>query len=122
MDNDGDVDVVLGQMHTSADKRLLVLRNLDGRGEEWSSQTVATGGIHDGVVVDVDKDGDVDIYGANWTGNPPVRLWVTRTVSERRQLPLDRWGEDGKGAWRERGCQVVVFRGVGYSCKNKKKK
>src|SRR3546814_2816825 len=40
----------------------------------------------------VEKDGDGDIYGANWTGNPPVRLWVNRTVSERRPLPLDRWG------------------------------
>ncbi|MCP5100577.1 MAG: hypothetical protein GY943_33935, partial [Chloroflexi bacterium] len=29
-------------------------------------------------VADVGNDGDYDIYGANWTGNPPVRLWENR--------------------------------------------
>jgi hypothetical protein len=32
-------------------------------------------GIHNGVVVDIGNDGDYDIYGAGWSGYPPVWLW-----------------------------------------------
>jgi FG-GAP-like repeat len=37
--------------------------------------TIGSGGIHDGVVADIGGDGDLDVIGANWTGNPPVEMW-----------------------------------------------
>jgi len=75
MDLDGDIDVVLGQMHTSAKKEIMIMFNKDGQATSWEKQLVGTGGLHNGVVADIGSDGDYDIYGANWTGNPPVRLW-----------------------------------------------
>lgn len=76
MDLDGDLDVVLAQMHTSAATEIMIMENTDGQATAWQKQVVDTGGIHNGVVADIDKDGDYDIYGANWTGNPPVKLWI----------------------------------------------
>jgi hypothetical protein len=76
IDLDGDTDVVLAQMHTSTAKEILVLYNQDGKGTNWAKQVIATGGTHNGVVADIGNDGDYDIFGANWTGNPPVRLFI----------------------------------------------
>ncbi len=76
MDLDGDLDVVLAQMHTSSATEIMVMENTDGQATAWQKQVVDTGGIHNGVVADIDNDGDFDIYGANWTGNPPVKLWI----------------------------------------------
>ncbi|MCP5099949.1 MAG: VCBS repeat-containing protein, partial [Chloroflexi bacterium] len=78
MDLDGDLDVVVAQMHTSSNQEIMVLNNRDGQATTWAKEVVATGGLHNGVVADVGNDGDYDIYGANWTGNPPVRLWENR--------------------------------------------
>jgi hypothetical protein len=86
MDGDGDTDVVLAQMHTSAEKEVMVYHNLDGQATSWQKQVVSATGLHNGVVADIGADGDFDIYGANWTGNPPVHLW------ENQSNPwLDRW-------------------------------
>ncbi len=75
MDLDGDIDVVLAQMHISSAQEIMIMENLNGDALSWQKEVVATGGIHNGVVADVGNDGDFDIYGANWTGNPPVKLW-----------------------------------------------
>jgi hypothetical protein len=76
VDADGTVDVVVGQMHTSAGRTLRVHFNTHGDGSAWTSQLVDTTGLHNGVLEDVGRDGDLDVFGANWTGNPPVHLWV----------------------------------------------
>ncbi len=88
MDLDGDIDVVLGQMHTSAASRLMILANSDGQAMTWEMQVIGDGGLHNGVVADIGNDGDMDIFGSNWTGNPPVRLWVNRLDNAG---PMDRW-------------------------------
>lgn len=88
MDLDGDMDLVLGQMHTSAAAEIAVLYNLGGTAVNWSRQVVGTGGLHNGVVADIGNDGDFDIYGANWTGNPPLRLWENKLDEVG---PLARW-------------------------------
>ena len=79
MDGDGDTDLVLAQMHTSTEKRIMILDNLDGKGTDWKMHVIATFGLHNGVVVDIGRDGTMDLFGANWSGNPPVRLWLNRT-------------------------------------------
>jgi len=88
MDLDGDVDVVLAQMHTSSTKEIMILNNLDGKALTWRKEVVATGGLHNGVVADIGNDGDFDIYGANWAGNPPLRLWENRLETF---APVARW-------------------------------
>jgi len=91
LDGDGDNDIVAGQMHTSRDKRLMYARNLDGRGLSWQRGVIDRTGLHDGVVVDVNKDGLPDIFGANWTGNPPVRLWLQKGPWKKHALSTDFW-------------------------------
>ncbi|MBE2222405.1 MAG: VCBS repeat-containing protein [Anaerolineae bacterium] len=86
MDIDGDIDVVVAQMHTSSAQEIMIVTNVDGEALSWHKEVIAGGGLHNGVVADVGNDGDYDIYGANWTGNPPVRLWENQLGST--YLPL----------------------------------
>lgn len=72
MDGDGDVDVVVGQMHRAEERALSVHLNVDGRGMRWARQVIDTVGLHNGVVADIDSDGDFDIYGAIWAGTRPA--------------------------------------------------
>jgi hypothetical protein len=78
MDNDGDVDVVAGQMHTSRARQVMVFHNLTGDATSWGKQVIAKTGLHNGVIADIDGDGDLDLFGSNWTGNPPLRVWMNR--------------------------------------------
>jgi hypothetical protein len=91
IDKDGDIDVVLGQMHTSESKEIFVMYNTDGQALSWQKQLVDNTGLHNGVVADIGNDGDYDIFGANWAGNPPVKLWVNQLNPASPVLPLDRW-------------------------------
>ena len=91
MDRDGDTDVVVGQMHTTDKRELAVLFNVDGRGTRWVRQVIDNVGLHNGVVADVDGDGDYDIYGANWTGNPPARIWINQLNPSAKAIRIDRW-------------------------------
>lgn len=88
IDLDGDLDLVVGQMHTSSAAEISVFYNIGGSATKWSRQVIGKGGLHNGVVADIGNDGDFDIYGANWTGNPPVRLWENMLD---RAGPLSRW-------------------------------
>lgn len=91
MDGDGDVDVVVGQMHTTEERALSIHLNVDGRGMRWARQVIDTAGLHNGAVADVDSDGDFDIYGANWAGNPPAWIWINRLDLSGPVRRLDRW-------------------------------
>jgi hypothetical protein len=75
MDGDGRPDIVGAQMHTSAQRRVMVFYNRD-RGQRWDAQIVDTGGLHNSIVADVNGDGRPDIFGSNYSGNPGVRLWL----------------------------------------------
>ncbi|MBI2566496.1 MAG: VCBS repeat-containing protein [Candidatus Schekmanbacteria bacterium] len=88
LDRDGDRDVVLGQMHTAAAQEIAAYLNDDGLGTTWTRTVFGSGGIHNGVLADLGNDGDHDLFGANWTGNPPVRLWLNTTDA---RLGLDAW-------------------------------
>lgn len=92
MDGDGDIDVVLAQMHTTEAKEIMIMYNMDGQGLSWHKEVIDTSGLHNGVVADIGNDGDYDIFGANWSTNPPVKLWVNRLdPGQTHTLPLDRW-------------------------------
>jgi len=79
VDVDGDMDIVLGQMHTSTTRELAVYVNNDGVGGSWTKDIIDTTGVHNAVVADFGADGVPDIFGCNWTGNPPVRFWHNDT-------------------------------------------
>lgn len=89
VDGDGDHDVVVGQMHTATNPQLRVFYNQGGSGTAWQTQVVDQQyGIHNGVVADLGGDGDVEIVGANWTGNPPLQYWNNTTPQNRQRLTV----------------------------------
>ncbi len=78
-------------MHTSIEREGMVWYNLDGRGTSWLKQVGGRSGLHNGQVVDIGNNGRWDLFGANRSGNPPVKLWLnipTFPVTDRCYLPL----------------------------------
>jgi hypothetical protein len=78
MDNDGDVDVVLGEHRGAKVNRVIVFEN-QNRAETWRAHVIDSGpkdqiDHHDGtVIVDLDGDGDRDVISIGWY-NPKV--WI----------------------------------------------
>ena len=76
MDRDGKIDVVVGQMHTTEAREIAVHYNVDGKGMRWERELIGQTGLHNGVASDIDGDGDIDLFGSNWAGNPPASVWL----------------------------------------------
>ncbi|MEZ5331452.1 MAG: VCBS repeat-containing protein [Thermoanaerobaculia bacterium] len=76
LDGDGDLDVAAAEMHQGADPdEVKIFWNL-GDGASWAKDVLAGSGSHSMRLVDVDGDGDVDLFGANWSGpHQSVELW-----------------------------------------------
>ena len=80
MDGDGDVDVVVAEMHQGENPDEVVVYRNEGDGISWSRQVLSGNGSHDLVLADFGGDGDLDVLGANWSGkHQPVELWVNGT-------------------------------------------
>ncbi len=84
MDQDGDMDVVVGEHNLSnpGSARMLVFENNDGFGNSWTQHIVFTGDEHhDGAqVVDIDNDGDMDIISIGWN-NTKVLLYENTSTN-----------------------------------------
>ncbi len=91
MDGDGDTDLVIGQLPTVPDPHLFIMENTTGDGSQWVRREIDAAPLHDGVVVDIGNDGDLDIYGAGFTTHPPVRAWINRAAPLQGPIPFDRW-------------------------------
>ena len=78
MDLDGNLDIVIAEMHQSEKQRVMIYLN-QGGATSWKSQVIATTGSHNIRVADIDDDGDMDIVGANWNNDSPtggaIELW-----------------------------------------------
>jgi hypothetical protein len=88
-DVDGDMDVVAASM---PDHEILIFENLNGAGTQWQQHVIDNGtaaGIHNGQVADLGNDGDPDIFGAGWTGQPAkTSVWINQANP---RLSLDSW-------------------------------
>jgi hypothetical protein len=65
-------------------------------------------GVHNAVLADLEVDGDLDIYGANWVSNPPVRIWLNKLDPRRDRLRLDRWTVAAAVAIEEPSCTLAI--------------
>ncbi|MGH8615563.1 MAG: FG-GAP repeat domain-containing protein, partial [Gammaproteobacteria bacterium] len=80
MDNDGHVDIVTAEMHQGEDPDEVKVYLNRKNGAEWQKMVLATTGSHGMRLVDIDKDGDMDLFGANWSGeHQAVELWRNRS-------------------------------------------
>ena len=75
MDLDGQIDIISGEMHVAAAPAEIIIYRNDGDSLMWTKVVVDTGGTHNAQVADIGADGDLDIIGANYIGNPPFVLW-----------------------------------------------
>jgi hypothetical protein len=73
IDLDGDRDIAFAEMAQSSRKRVGWFANAGG-GTSWTISVIAETGSHNIRAVDIDRDGDVDIVGANWDSGP-IELW-----------------------------------------------
>ncbi len=95
--NDGLTDVAAAEMHQGANPDEVKIYINDGDGLSWTKQVLATTGSHSMRLLDVENDGDIDLYGANWVGND-VELWQNETCDN----VLDQWERhviDDAKAW-----------------------
>lgn len=79
-DHDGREDIVTAMMHQGkAPTEVKIYVNQDA-GRTWSKQVLSTKGSHNMRIVDIDGDGDPDLFGANWEGeNQHPELWINLT-------------------------------------------
>jgi hypothetical protein len=80
MNNDGRLDIVTAEMLQGSDPDDVRVYLNAGGGLEFRAHVVYTGGSHSMRLVDVDSDGDIDMYGANHQRDD-VHLWINGTVS-----------------------------------------
>ena len=80
-DGDGDLDVAAAEMHQGANPDEVKLFWNAGGGTGWARQVLATTGSHSMRIADADHDGDLDLFGANWSGShQAVELWRNRAA------------------------------------------
>ena len=73
-DGDGKPDVMVGEMHTSSTRRVLVYRNLSG-GTKWQRLVLATTGTHNARVGRLAPGALPAIVGKNYEGPKQVEIW-----------------------------------------------
>jgi hypothetical protein len=81
-DCDGDMDVFTAEMEQSKDPdEVRIYYNADGKGNIWEKQVIARTGSHWCQFLDIEGDGDMDIFGINHGSiiQPKAELWENRT-------------------------------------------
>lgn len=90
--NDGYDDIATAQMQQGEDPDEIAVYINQGDGDHWLKQIIATTGSHNMRIVDIDQDGDMDLFGANWNYARKIELWVNKTdVFNLARRKLDNW-------------------------------
>mgnify|MGYP005848786735 CR=1 FL=1 len=74
-DGDGRGDIATARMRQGEDPDEVSVYRRRGGEDAWEKTVLSTDGSHSMTIVDIDGDGDPDLYGANWRGQQ-VDLWV----------------------------------------------
>ena len=78
INSDGQPDILSAQMHGL----IMVFYNPGGDSlGAWAFDQIATSGVHNGVLADVDRNGALDIVGCNYDGDSPVGMWYWQNGS-----------------------------------------
>lgn len=82
MNNDGLLDIVVAKMHQATAPQEVAIYINQNNAKEWQKYVVSTTGSHNIVLFDVDGNGLIDIFGANWNNNSSTRgaieLWLNQ--------------------------------------------
>ncbi|MGH8726797.1 MAG: FG-GAP repeat domain-containing protein [Burkholderiales bacterium] len=98
MNNDGMPDIVAAEMHQGEDPDEVKIYLNQEKGSAWTKKVIANTGSHAMRIVDIDSDGDLDLYGANWSGeHQPIELWINETCSGKEKWK--RHVVDAKKPW-----------------------
>jgi hypothetical protein len=88
MDRDGRPDIVTATMHQGRAPHEVKVYLNGNQGRAWEKKRVATSGSHNLRLADLDGDGDLDIFGANWSGaHQPVEIWSNQVCSAEQGCP-----------------------------------
>jgi hypothetical protein len=90
LDMDGRADVVSAMMHSGKPPTEIKIYVNQDFGSSWHKQVLSTTGSHSMRIVDIDGDGDPDLFGANFGGeNQNPELWINSTC--KRELGCPCW-------------------------------
>ncbi|MEK6878356.1 MAG: LamG-like jellyroll fold domain-containing protein, partial [Nanoarchaeota archaeon] len=90
-DLDEDVDVASSEMQQGTNPDEVKIYLNDGAGNSWTKFLLSSLGSHSNKVVDIDNDGDLDLFGANHDNPDQVKLWVNNVSTGTTPLSLDLW-------------------------------
>jgi hypothetical protein len=86
MDGNGHLDIIVAKMHQATAPQEIAVYLNQGCGKLWQKYVVATSGSHNIVLFDVDNNGKIDIFGANWNNNSStggmVELWLNKKTDQ----------------------------------------
>lgn len=104
--NDGRIDIASALMHQGAGPKEVAIYRQEYM-DSWQRKLIATRGAHSIKAADVEGDGDLDLFGANWTGDlQPVELWLNRS-GRRSAEGWKRFVVDDNKFW----CSIFVYAG-----------
>jgi len=72
--SDGKKDIIVAEMQQGADPDEVTIFYNEGR-DTWHKQVISTGGSHSMCIFDLDRDGDMDAFRANFAEHT-VKMWV----------------------------------------------
>ena len=74
------MDIAFAEMHQGADPDEVGIFLNRGQGHSWRKELLSTAGSHGLQTLDIDGEGEPDLFGANWSGpRQTIQLWHNRT-------------------------------------------
>ncbi len=91
LNGDKRPDIVSAEMNQGDDPDLVLAFLNGGRGESWRRIDIASTGSHSMRLADLNADGRVDLFGANWNGDldprgAPPEIWINHGTTTARTI------------------------------------